>query len=159
MVPTKKSLSKQPLSAEKSKRPPRLPRVAQVTQSETLAQFFDNFEVGVAHLLPSGEVIYSNSRFSSALGIPPQRKVVGHNLSEFVTPHSWEPLQDALRQAVHGPVEGELTVSITYDTTHTVRLLFSPQQVEGRPVIRIVADEVTELVEANLHLRQTEASL
>src|SRR5579884_1563351 len=98
MPQSKKSPAKQDASSEKSRRSSGLPAVAQVPQSELLARFFNDLEVGVAHLLQSGEIIYSNSRFSAALGIPPQRKLAGHNLSEFVAPHSWEPLHYALRQ-------------------------------------------------------------
>lgn len=159
MVQTKKSPSKRGVSPQKSKRSAGSAPASQRSQNELLAQFFNDFEVGVAHLLPSGEIIYANPRFSSALGIPPQRNLVGRSLSDFVAPHSWEVLQYAVRQAGHEPVEGELNVSVTSDSAHTIRLLFSPQQIDGHSVVRIVADEVTELAEANLHLCQMEASL
>ncbi|HWF36989.1 MAG TPA: response regulator [Candidatus Acidoferrales bacterium] len=128
-------------------------------KSEPLPGLFDNLEVGVAHVMPSGKIVYANGRFLSILGILPQVDVNGRNLADFIAPHSWEALQSALREAVQDPVVGELNVSSLSGKTHTVRLSLSPQQVNTRSVIRIVADEVTELVQANVRLRETEAIL
>ena len=134
--------------------------LTQEQQDNLLAVLFGNLEVGVAYLLPSGEIVYSNSHFASVLGVPAQRKLSGHSLREFIAPHSWEPLEDALKRAACEPVEGELKVyGAAPDGIHTIRLLLSPQQIENRDVIRIVADEVTELAHANSLLLETQASL
>ena len=71
---------------------------------------FNNLEVGIAHVLPSGEIVYANARFTSVLGISPQARVGGRNLGDFIAPHSWETLQRALHEAVQGPVVGELPI-------------------------------------------------
>ena len=128
-------------------------------KSELLQGLFNNLEVGIAHVMPSGEILYANARFTSVLGIPAKANVAGRNLSDFIAPHSWETLQSALREAVQGPVVGELQLCSLSDRPHTVRLSLSLQQVNKHSVIRIVADEVTELVEANVRLRETETTL
>jgi signal transduction histidine kinase/FixJ family two-component response regulator len=124
-----------------------------------LHDLFDGLEVGFANVLPSGEILYANSKFAVHLGSPLHRKLKGQNLRHLVSAHSIHALEQALRQAAISSVVGELTIDSEGDRTHTIRLSLSPAQVLGRPVIRIVADEVTELVEANQRLRQTEASL
>jgi len=128
-------------------------------KSELLQRLFNNLEVGVAHVLPSGEIVYANSKFASVVGIPPPVDVTGRNLTDFIAPHSWEALQSALREAVQAPVVGELQISSLSGRAHTVRLSLSLQQVNAHSVIRIVADELTELSEANAKLRETEATL
>jgi PAS domain S-box-containing protein len=124
-----------------------------------LHELFDDLELGFANVLPSGEIVYSNPKFSMSLGHPPHRDLSGQNLRNFVAPHSWESLDAALRQATLQPVIGEIKLNTTADKTQTIRLSLSPARVMARPVIRIIADEVTELVETNLQLRETEASL
>lgn len=124
-----------------------------------LHDLFDGLEIGFANVLPSGEIIYANSKFSVHLGNPLHRSLKGQNLRDFISVRSRNSLEEALRQAANGSVIGELTIDSDGDKTHNIRLSLSPAQVLGQPVIRIVADEVTEVVEANQQLRQTEASL
>jgi signal transduction histidine kinase/AmiR/NasT family two-component response regulator len=124
-----------------------------------LHDLFDGLEVGFANVLPTGEIIYANSKFAVHLGNPLHRQVNGRNLHDFISAHSKDSLDQALRQAANRSVVGELTIDSDREKTHTIRLSLSPAEVLGQPVIRIVADEVTELVEANQQLRQTEASL
>ncbi len=146
-------------SRRKPKRVSPPPRPHAPDRNALLHELFDDLELGFANVMPSGEIIYSNPKFGMSLGHPPHRNLSGQNLRNFVSPHSWESLDAALRQATEQPVIGEIKLNATADKTQTIRLSFSPVRGRDRPLIRIVADEVTELVETNLQLRETEASL
>lgn len=128
-------------------------------RKEILRNLFDDLEVGLAHVTPSGQIIYSNPKFAVTLGQVPYRKLFGLNLRDFVAPHSWESLDRALRQASQESVIGEIKLNTVHDRTQIIRFSLSPARVMDQTVIRIVADEVTELVEINSQLRDTEASL
>jgi len=124
-----------------------------------LREVFDDFEIGVANVLPSGEVLYANPKFTMILEPVPHRDIVGRNLRDFVAPRTWESLRIALQQASERPVNGEIGLNVIPDKPQTVRLFMSPARILQKPVVRIVADEITELVQTNLHLRETETSL
>jgi len=124
-----------------------------------LCKTFDDFEVGVSNVLPSGEIIYANPKFTKILRAQLQGMVVGKNLRDFVAPRSWGALENVLRQASKGPVTSEIKVHSLSENTQTVRLSMSPSRLLENLVIRVVADEVTELVETNSQLRETEGSL
>jgi len=132
--------------------------VCSYDSNEALHELFDDFEVGVANVTPSGEVIYANAKFAEALGNP-HRELFGSNLRDFIVAGSWESIDTALKEAGNHPVSGEIKVETVSDKTHTIRLSLSPARIMKKPVIRIVANEVTELVESNQALRETEASL
>lgn len=124
-----------------------------------LHALFDDLEVGFANVAPSGHVIYANRKFAMTLGSPPHREVIGMNLRDFISPHGWSDLDSALRKARHEFVVGEIKLNTASERPQTIRLSMSPASVLSEPAIRVVADEVTELVETNLQLRDTEASL
>jgi PAS domain S-box-containing protein len=124
-----------------------------------LHDLFDDLEVGFANVTPSGDVVYANRKFAMTLGSPPHREVIGMNLHDFISPHGWNDLDSTLRRARHEFVVGEIKLNAASERPQTIRLSMSPASILGEPVIRVVADEVTELVEANLQLRDTEASL
>ena len=156
--------SKHPGKSPSPKRQSKSQREASVSQwlspghrKALLHDLFDELEIGFANVTPSGHIIYANRKFAMTLGNPPQRDAIGRNLHEFVAPHSWAALDTALTEARLQFVVGE--IKLDADKPQTIRLSMSPAHVLGKPAIRIVADEVTELVEANLRLCDTEASL
>jgi len=129
------------------------------TYREFLGQVFDDFEIGVAHVLASGKIVYSNQRFALALGLAAHRDLTGWNLHDLVEPHSWQFLGAALSKGLQGPVTGEMRLVSVAGRVQTIRVSLSPAHPPQYKVIRIVTDEVTELVETNLRLRETESSL
>jgi len=135
------------------------PGLRRYTYREFLQQAFDDFDVGVAHVLCSGRIIYANQRFAVAFGAPVHRDVTGLNLHDLVEPRSWEFLDAALSQASRNSVIGEIRLTSGASDPKTIRVSLGPARPPQSGVIRIVADEVTELVEANMRLRQTEYSL
>jgi signal transduction histidine kinase/CheY-like chemotaxis protein len=124
-----------------------------------LWELLDGLHVGVANVLPSGKVLYANTRFLESLGIPQHRDPFGVQLNDYVAPSCWEAMYDALGRAVQVPVDGEFQVAAVGENPRTIRLSLGPVCTEQGPTVRIVATEVTELVETNRALRETEASL
>lgn len=124
-----------------------------------LHDLFDDLEVGLANVMPTGEIVYCNQKFAVTLGNLHYRELPGWKLQQFIAPHSWQSLDTALSTASHERVIGEIKLNPVAGKLQTIRLSMSPVTMMGRPVIRVVADEVTELVESNLQLRETKASL
>ncbi len=122
-------------------------------------ELFDDFEIGLANVLPSGRIVYANPKFFETLGSSLQRDPRGLKLRDFIVPGSWPSVDSALKQAGLGPVVGEIKVEMLSHRTRTIRLSISSARMMKRPVLRVVAREVTELVEANLALRESELSL
>ena len=118
----------------------------------------DGLSVGIANLLPSGVVLYCNSRFRETLGIPPTATVVGTELKFHISPASWPALAQGLTDAVRAPVEGELRVQVE-DRTHFVSLSLAPMTVSHATTIRAVAAEKTALVETSKALNESQAEL
>jgi signal transduction histidine kinase len=85
----------------------------------------------------------------------------GLKLESFVLPSSWEELSNAMSQGAQHGAEGEMTVLPAGNSNQrTIHLSFTPhEQVNDMATIRLVATEVTELVEANRALKQSENSL
>jgi PAS domain S-box-containing protein len=131
----------------------------QAETDQMLHDLLHDLEIGVANVTSEGKILYSNPRFALTLGAVSHRDLTGLNIHSFIAPHGWGALDSALRQATEKSVVGEIKLDALADKTHTVRLSLSPARVRDTEIIRIVADEVTELVETNLHLRETEASL
>jgi len=127
--------------------------------AKLLHDVFDDLEVGLANVMPTGAIIYCNRKFSLILGIPPHRDLFSMKLQDFITPHSWQPLETALHAATQQSVTGEIKLNTVAGKPQTIRLSMGPATIMRQPVVRIVADAVTELVEANRQLRETEASL
>ena len=113
--------------------------------AKLLHDVFDDLEVGLANVMPTGAIIYCNRKFSLILGIPPHRDLFGMKLQDFITPHSWQPLETALHAATQQPVTGEIKLNTVVGKPQTIRLSMGPATIMRQPVIRIVADEVTEL--------------
>jgi signal transduction histidine kinase len=124
-----------------------------------LWELLDGLEVGVANVLPSGQILYANMRFLETLGIPAHHEAVGAHLHDFVAPASWDGMYSALKRAVRMPVEGEFQVADLGAKSRTIHLSLGPVGTENGPTVRIVATEVTELVETNRALQETGASL
>jgi two-component system, NarL family, sensor kinase len=127
--------------------------------ARVLLELLDGLHVGVANVLPSGKVLYANSRFLESLGIPQRRDPFGIQLNDYVAPSCWEAMYSALGRAVQMPVEGEFQVAAVGENPRTIRLSLGPVCTGQGPTVRIVATEVTEIVETNRALQETEASL
>jgi signal transduction histidine kinase/CheY-like chemotaxis protein len=154
---SEKRLSRKP-AGSKSKCTPGHSAVC-AYDSEALHELFDDFEVGVANVMASGDIIYANAKFAEALGNPPHRGLCGSNLRAFIAAGSWESMDAALKEAGNQPVTGEIKVEAVSGRSQTIRLSLSPAGIKEKGGIRIVAQEVTELVETNIALRENETSL
>jgi signal transduction histidine kinase/CheY-like chemotaxis protein len=124
-----------------------------------LWELLDGLDVGVANVSPSGQILYANGRFLETLGISTYREPAEFHLRDFVTPASWEAMYSALDQGLGARADGEIQVVTLEQKSRTIRLSFGPLGGERGPTVRIVATEVTELVEKNKALSETEASL
>lgn len=118
----------------------------------------DSLEVGVAIAERSGKLLYANPRFAELLTGSANEDVSGTELKNFVLSTSWDQLSDALSQGTQHHAEGEMVVLGT-EGNRTVHLSFSPAPQAAVNAVRLVATEVTELVAANLALKQSELSL
>ena len=134
-------------------------RGAKPSTDAVFRELFDDFEIGLANVLPCGQIVYANPSFFAALGGPPRSNPLGLNLRDFIVAESWPSVDSALQQAVLGPVVGEIKVEMLSHRTRTIRLSISSARMMKKPILRVVAREVTELVEANLALRESEVSL
>ena len=124
-----------------------------------LWELLDGLHVGVANVLPSGQILYANTQFLETLGIPAYKDPAETHLRDFVASGCWDEMFSALGRAACAPVDGEVQVATPGQTPRTIRLTLGPVGGERGATIRIVATEVTELVETNKALRETEASL
>ena len=106
-----------------------------------------------------GIVLYANEQFRNMIGIPARHQSGQSNLDNFISAQSWISLHTALKEAMNQPMEGQLLVDTILDEPRTIRLSMSPFVKGKRVTIRILATEVTELIEKNKALRDTEASL
>jgi PAS domain S-box-containing protein len=129
--------------------------------SDTFRFLLDSLEIGVAIAERSGTILYANARFAELLAGSSLEEVSGSELKTYVLATSWDQLADALAQSEYRQTEGQMTVlSVDAGDRRMIHLSFSPHNsVNGKPTIRIVATEVTELVAANRALKQSEASL
>src|SRR5262249_17515266 len=82
------------------------------------------------------------------------------NLKHFVSPQNWRPLFSAIQLGADAPVQGNLKI-IGPETNkpRTISMSFVPLLEAGESTVRIMATEVTTLVETTKALRQSEASL
>jgi signal transduction histidine kinase len=124
-----------------------------------LWELLDGLQVGVANVLPSGQILYANTQFLQTLGIPPYFEPTKRHIRDFVAADCWEVMDAALERALQAPVDGEIQVVTPGEKPRTIRLALGPITGERGATVRIVATEVTELVEANAALKETEASL
>jgi signal transduction histidine kinase len=115
----------------------------------------------VAYATPDGELLYANRHFAEVLGRSPDKEISGSNLMRFVAAGDWTALKMALEQGAVRAVEGEMKVLARDLKTapRTIRLSFMPLADGKGEATRIVAREVTELVEATRALKLSEASV
>lgn len=135
------------------------PAVSPDCDVRVLWELLDGLHVGVANVLPSGKILYANAQFLETLGIPAYRDPAETHLRDFIASGCWDEMYSALGRAACAPVDGEVQVATPGETPRTIRLTLGPVGGERGATIRIVATEVTELVETNKTLRETEASL
>ncbi len=124
-----------------------------------LRELLDGLHVGVANVLPSGKLLYANTRFLESLGIPQHCGPFGVQLNDYVAPSCWDAMHSALGRAVEVPVDGEFQVAAVDENPRTIRLSLGPVCSEQGPTVRIVTTAVTEPAETNKALQETEASL
>ncbi len=150
---TKKDASKQTAARGKKVHFSRNGQDARVPKA-----LLEGLNVGIANLLPSGTVLYCNTRFREILGIPHRTSIVGSDLKFHLSPASWPSLSQGLTQAIRAPVEGELRLQLA-GRTHFVSLSLAPLRVSDTTTIRAVAAEKTELVETSKALDESQAEL
>lgn len=139
-------------------------------QPENSAQLFemmlDRLRLSGAAMLDSrGRVLYANPKFAQ-LFQPAMRTFSGKdfqegaNLKEFISPAYWQAVADALAQAHTTTVEG--TIGVLERNTarsRTIEVSFFPMPGRGgtAPIIGVVANELTELMETSEALKASEA--
>jgi signal transduction histidine kinase/ActR/RegA family two-component response regulator len=123
-----------------------------------LRELFDGLGIGVASVLPSGEILFCNPRFRELLGIPYWVPFSKLNLSSYVSSECWPDLARALLDAIGRPVEGEVRFKVA-DRTTFVSLSMTPVLSGAMHPICITAAEVTQLVETSKALTETETEL
>jgi len=122
-------------------------------------ELLDGLRVGVANVLPSGQILYANTQFLETLGIPLHRDPAQTHLRDFIASACWDEMYAALDRGLRASVEAEIQVATVGEKPRTIRLTLGPVGGERGSTVRIVATEVTELVETNRALKETEASL
>jgi two-component system, NarL family, sensor kinase len=141
------------------RRPASVPRSPEKSPGLPLRDLLDVLDIGVANVTPHGQVRYANRRFVEILGIPRHRDLTGDYLKKYVSAESWESLDAALAEAVHGTLEGQMNI-YTGEKSKVLRLTLVPIKEEyGEVSISLEAHEVTELVETSRALHESEASL
>jgi signal transduction histidine kinase len=124
-----------------------------------LLELLDGLPVGVANVLPSGQILYANARFLKTLGIPRRRELSTSHICDYVAPACRKAMSSALGEALETPVEGEFQVSTPGEKPRTIRLSLGPVRAGQGLMVRIAATESTELAETNKALQETDASL
>lgn len=129
-------------------------------EARMFQSLLNGLEVGVAAADLSGKLLYANPRFAEIICGSREKNIRGRELKDFVLASSWVQLGDALAHSVEHPVEGEMVVMVG-DTGKeaTIHVSFTPNFDGQNRAIRIVATEVTALVETKKALRRSEASL
>ena len=112
---------------------------------------------GAATLEHDGMVLYANARFAEMLNAD-RKKLIGSPLYG----HLWKEQREHVTEIVKKAAAGEQVVEISLDQSTgrrmQVRLTLSPVPGE-KPRIRVVALELTELLEANEALKNSEDAL
>jgi two-component system, NarL family, sensor kinase len=129
-------------------------------RAQLYRSLLDGLDIGVANSTRDGEILYSNRRFGELLGLEEQENLAGSHLKDFVSARDWSSLSEALRQGADGAAEGKITfVEAGSSEVRTVRCSFAPIVDEERVTIKVIASEMTELIETTKALKQSEASL
>ena len=127
--------------------------------SEDLVRsLLEGLHEGVANITAEGVVLYANSKFAELLCARPTDVMLGSNLKRFVSAAYWVDLEAALARGIRMPAEGEMNV-VTSGRPRTIHLSLTPVCLSQEPSIKITAREVTELVEKDKALQDSEASL
>lgn len=121
--------------------------------------FLDDLDIGVASALPDGTLLYVNRRFVELLGAPALDDLSGSNLKRFVSAASWQALEIALTHAPKGRTQGELRLENDSGNPRTIHLTFGPVRHAQSTAIKIIATEITELVEKTKALQNSESAL
>jgi two-component system, NarL family, sensor kinase len=127
--------------------------------AQILRAVLDGLDVGVATASPEGVILYANPRFAEMLLLPVFENNAGVSLRSLVSAGSWPALDAALVQGTRKPSSGEVHVRAANGESRTIRLSFGPVHRRKTLALRIVATEVTQLVETTRALRDSEASL
>src|ERR1700690_15610 len=98
-----------------------------------LWELLDGLHVGVANVLPSGKVLYANTRFLESLGIPQHHDPCGVQLNDYVAPSCWDAMYEALGRAIQVPVDGEFQVAAVGENPRTICLSLGPVCTEQGP--------------------------
>jgi two-component system, NarL family, sensor kinase len=130
-----------------------------VTEAQILRAVLDGLDVGVATVSPEGVILYANPRFAEMLMVPIVADPAGIRLRSLVSPASWPALDTALVQGGREPSSGEVRVQAVNGESRTIRLSFGSLPRLQTQALRIVATEVTQLVNTTRALRDSEASL
>ena len=144
----------------------RKPATGQLAEtSEMFGALLDSLDVGVALTTLLGEIVYANARFADMLGTSNLPSVVGARLKKFIAVSSWAALDSALLESRRIVSQGEMRVDVPHGRSRRIRLSMGPWEVPGQvvaksgPFIRIIATEVTQLLETKRALADSEASL
>jgi PAS domain S-box-containing protein len=113
---------------------------------------------GAATLDHTGTVLYANSRFAEILGVS-EGNLIGTTMQSYVSPATFEKLQDLIAQGLTSNARGEITLESSEGRPRLVRLALKPMRNAEQENVCLVATELTELVEANEALRSNEESL
>jgi two-component system, NarL family, sensor kinase len=113
---------------------------------------------GAATLDHTGTVLYANSRFAEILRVP-EGSLIGTTLQNYLSPSTFEKLQDLIAQGLTSNARGEITLESSEGRPRLVRLALKPMRNAEQENVCLVATELTELVEANEALRSNEESL
>lgn len=136
-----------------------LPKAEYSSDAPLLYSLLEGLQIGVANVAASGTVLYANSRFIEMLKVHPNKNIIGTPLSRFVSPASWMPLNEALKLALTMRAQGEMKIESPSGHLRTMQLSLVPICVQNETTVMVTATEVTELVEKNKALRETEESL
>ncbi len=112
---------------------------------------------GAATLDHTGTVLYANSRFAEILGVS-EGNLIGTTLQSYVSPATFEKLQDLIAQGLTSNARGEITLESSEGRPRLVRLALKPMRNAEQENVCMVATELTELVEANEALRSISAA-
>jgi PAS domain S-box-containing protein len=130
------------------------------SESQLYHSLLDNLDIGVASVSRDGEILYANRHFAEILGLRDFESLAGSHLKDFVSARDWGSLSEALNRGAQDAAEGEMKlVKVDSNEVRTVRCSFSRFVDSDAVTVKIVAAEVTELIEKTRALKESEASL
>ncbi|HTU36215.1 MAG TPA: sensor histidine kinase [Candidatus Acidoferrum sp.] len=129
---------------------------------QLLGNLLEGLEEGVAHVSTDGRILYANARFAQLIGGDALViEAAKTHLSDLMSADCWRDLDQGLKLAAREPVSGTLSVEDPQQriTVRTVRLLLTPIHWEAETTIKLIAREMTEVLEKNRELQEKENSL